>query len=112
MNKQPMGASVRRARGFSLLELLAVVTIMGIIAVVIVPRIGGHTNEAKKNACFQYRGDLNSAIERYRFDHGSSPASLNDLTPDYYPEAIPPCPYTNGAYTIDATTGRIAGHNH
>jgi prepilin-type N-terminal cleavage/methylation domain-containing protein len=112
MRAMPRKLGRHGRRGFSLLELLAVVTIMGILAVVIIPRIGGHTLTAKINCCHQYKGDLNAAIERYRFDHNVLPASLNDLSPDYYPDAIPPCPVTGGAYTIDPVTGRIQGHSH
>ena len=99
-------------KGFTFLEMLAVVTILGILAVVIIPRIGGQTMMAKKNVCYQYKGDLNSALERYYFEHGSFPASVDELTPDFYPEAIPVCPVNNQSYTIDAVTGRIAGHSH
>ncbi len=100
-------------RGFSLLELLAVVTIIGILASVVIPRIGGQTQNAKKQCCAQYVGDLNSAIERYYFAEGSWPTQISDLeNNEYYPETVPPCPVSNSVYTIDSTTHRILGHNH
>jgi type II secretory pathway pseudopilin PulG len=95
-----------------LLELLAVVTILGIIAVVVVPRIGVQGFTAKAKVCDQYVSDINAAIERYYFDHGAFPAQLSDLTPDYYPEAIPPCPATGAPYTIDAAKHAIIRHAH
>jgi general secretion pathway protein G len=102
-----------RRRGFSLLELLAVITILGILASVVIPRIGGQTQNAKKQCCAQYVGDLNSAIERYYFAEGSWPTQLSDLeNNDYYPEVVPPCPVSNTTYTIDSTTHRVLGHNH
>ena len=82
------------------------------MAAIIIPRIGGHTLVAKKNACNQYVSDLNSAIERYYFDTGVWPTSVDDLSPDYYPEAIPNCPVLNAPYAIDAATCRIADHPH
>ena len=102
----------RVKRGFSLLELLAVVTILGIIAAVIVPRIGVQGFTAKAKVCDQYVSDINAAIERYYFDHGSFPAQLSDLIPDYYPDAIPPCPATGAAYTIDPTAHAVMPHSH
>lgn len=102
----------RVGRGFTLLEMLAVVTILGIMALVIVPRIGGHTLLAKKNVCRQYKADLDAAIEQYYFEKGSFPASVDELNPEFYPEAIPVCPVSNQPYSIDAATNRIAGHTH
>lgn len=105
------GRSARQA--FSLLELLAVVTIIGIIATIVVPRLSMHTFSAKQKACLQYRGDVNSAIERYMFDNGAPPTQLSDLeNGDYYPGTIPNCPADNTPYTIDPVTNRVAGHNH
>ena len=98
----------KKRRGFSLLELLAVVTIMGIIAAVVVPRLTQSTTTAKINGELQYRGDLNNAIERYYFDTGAYPADLDVLHTDgYYPTPIPLNPVTNLPFTIDATTNRV-----
>ena len=103
--------SARRA--FSLLEMLAVVTIMAIIASIILPRVAFHAFSAKQQACLQYRSSLNSAIEKYMFDHDAPPAQLSDLeSGGYFPEAIPLCPTDHTSYTIDPVTNRISGHNH
>jgi len=105
------GRAARQA--FSLLEMLAAVTLIAIIAAIIVPRIGLHAFAAKQKACLQYRGDINAALERYRFDSGAPPTQLSDIeNGDYYSGTIPNCPVDNTAYTIDPTTHRIAGHNH
>lgn len=100
-------------RAFSLLELLAVVTILGIMAVVIIPRIGGSTTMAKHKMCDQYKSDLNSAIEHYFIENGVLPTSLEDIhTDDYYPGDLPVCPVDGSSYTIDSVSGRISGHAH
>ena len=99
-------------RGFSLLELLAVITILAIIAAVIVPRIGIPGRTAKAKVCDQYVSDINGAIERYYFDRGVFPANVSDLEPDYYPEAIPPCPVTGVPYAIDPVTHAVVLHGH
>lgn len=105
--------SLRRCHGFSLLELLAVVTIMGIMAAIIIPRIGIHTTKAKANVCAQYQGDINAALEKYYFDKAIWATDLNDIqSDDYYPTEIPVCPLTGQAYTIDSTTHRLDGHSH
>ena len=99
--------------GFSLLELLAVVTILGIIAVIVIPRIGVHGQVAKKNSCLQFKGDLNAAIEKYHWDLDSWPTDVDVLeTEGYYTQATPKCPVDNTDYTIDPTTHRVSGHDH
>lgn len=102
----------RRVRnGFSLLELMAVVTIMGIMAAVVLPRISGQARGAKNKTCSKFVRDLNNAIENYYLDRGTWPTSTDDLDA-YYPEAIPACPADGTAYAIDSTTKRITPHTH
>lgn len=101
--------SSKSLRGFSLLELLAVVTILGIIALVVIPRISVSSTTAKNNACFQNKAEINSAVERYYFDNGTVPANLAALN-SYFPDGVPTCPVSSNAYTLDGTTGRVTSH--
>jgi general secretion pathway protein G len=99
--------------GFSLLELLAVVTIMGILVVIAVPRVSLHASRAKIESNKQYKGDLNAAVERYYFETGAFPSDLSVLAnTEYYPADIPNCPVDNTEYVIDATSHRVSGHDH
>ena len=95
--------------GFSLLELLAVVTILGIIAVIVIPRITASSTTAKQNACFQNKAEVNSAVERYYFDNGSFPANIAALS-TYFPDGVPNCPVSGNAYALDGTTKRVTSH--
>ncbi|MBC8352935.1 MAG: type II secretion system protein [Planctomycetes bacterium] len=108
----------RRTLGFSLLELLAVVTILGIIAVVVIPRIAVSSSTAKTNAQAQAVSEINGALERYYFDNNSFPGTLPVLwtatNPDgqrYFPDGTPTNPKTAkvGDFTYTASTGRVAG---
>lgn len=97
-------------RGFSLLELLAVVTILGVIAAVVIPRISSSKAAAQAEANRQNIAEINSAVERWYFDTGSFPANdLSDIgtDPNYFPEGLPVNPVTGSAYTLDATTHRV-----
>lgn len=103
----------RKAKsGFSLLELIAVVMILGILAATAMSRVSAQALDAKKKCCRQYKADLNAAIERYYFEQGAYPAQLSDLEGDIYTEAIPKCPVDNSPYAVEATLHRITGHNH
>ena len=43
---------------FSLTELMAVTAILGVLAVLIVPRVSGHQDSAKRAACYANQGDI------------------------------------------------------
>jgi prepilin-type N-terminal cleavage/methylation domain-containing protein len=99
-----------RKRGFSLLELLAVVTILGIIAVVVVPRISVSSTTAKAKADTQNKAEINSAVERWYFEKGTWPAdNLSDIGADntYFPTALPTNPTDGSAYSLNSTTHRV-----
>ncbi len=96
-----------RRLGFSLLELLAVVTILGIIAVVVIPRISVSSGTAKANAHQQNLSEINSAVERWYFEKGTWPtmAEISTATA-YFPDGLPTNPVDGSAYTLNATTHR------
>jgi len=97
--------------GFSLLELLAVVTILGIIAAIIVPRVTVSSDTAKQRVMEHHKATINSAIERFYVNTGDWPANLTDATfsthIDYFPDGIPTNPVDGSLYTINGTTNRV-----
>ena len=103
-----MKRSTKR-NAFSLLELLAVVVILGIIAAIVVPRITSSAATAKTNTSAHTKAQLNSAIERYYTEQGTWPAALTDLVPGYLPDGVPNSPVTGSAYTYSTTTHRVSG---
>ena len=98
--------------GFSLLELLAVVVILGVIAVIVIARINLSRAAAKEKACFQNKAEINAAVERFYFENGSMPSKLDDLdVPAYFPDGIPVCPVTNKKYKLKTDGAfRVKGH--
>jgi prepilin-type N-terminal cleavage/methylation domain-containing protein len=99
-----------KAAGFSLLELLAVVTILGIIAAIIVPRVAVSSDTAKQRVRDHHKASINSAVERYYVETGDWPANdLSDIGADanYFPDGIPTNPVDDSAYTLNATTHRV-----
>jgi len=105
----------RQKGGFTLLELLIVVVILGILAAVIIPRFTVSAAEAKKNACAQNVANINTQVERWYFEKGSWPDdNLNDIEadPDYFPDGEVRCPVDGSEYKLDGTTHRVTGHSH
>ncbi len=97
-----------RRQAFSLMELLAVVTILGIIAAIIVPRVTTSSDTAKAKVAAHHKATINSAIERYYINEGSWPTyAVLDAATSYFPDGIPDNPVTEAAYTINATSHRV-----
>jgi prepilin-type N-terminal cleavage/methylation domain-containing protein len=99
--------------GFTLVELLIVVLILGALAAIAVPRIMGGATSAKINACKTNVDLLNSQIELYYANEGSWPATLSAVSedPNYFPDGAPECPFGT-SYTYNTTTHRVPEHTH
>lgn len=100
---------------FSLMELLAVVAILGILAALIVPRVVGGSDVAKDKSCLHNRTEINITVEQFYLHTGTWPASdLSDIgsDPSYFPDGLPTCPVSGQPYRLDPTTHRLIGHEN
>ena len=107
--------TVRSRKAFTLVEILAVVVILGILAAVVVPRVLASSQTAKTNACYHNKAAINTAVEKWYFEKGTWPLdALTDIGADgdFFPEGIPVCPVDSSAYALDMVTHRITGHAH
>jgi general secretion pathway protein G len=105
-----MSRHVVRRRAFSLMELLAVVTILGIIAAIIVPRVSVSSSTAKNKVRDHHKATINAAVERFFVDTNTWPATdLSDIAgnTNYFPDGVPTNPIDNTPYTLNATTHRV-----
>lgn len=90
-------------QAFSLLELLAVVVILGILAAAIVPRVVTSTTDAKNSVHAHNMAEINAAVERYYIDNDAFPTDIDDLEPDYLPDGVPAVPTDDTLeYALDA----------
>ncbi len=100
-----------KGKGFSLVELLIVVLILGALAAIAIPRITASATTAKTNACATNIDVLNSQIEMYNADTGAYPVSLAAITGSvtYFPDGAPVCPLDR-TYTLGADSRVTCDH--
>ena len=102
-----------RRRGVSLLELLAVVTIVGLLAGLIFARFISSSDAAAKNACYVNRGEIELQAQLWFRDKAVWPqANLSDIDLSFFPEGLPTCPVDGSPYQFDSATGKVIGHVH
>ena len=67
-------------RAFTLVEMLLVVTIIGILAALVIPKIMGRSEQARMTAAHaDINGGIKSALDAFEVDNGYYPKSLQDL---------------------------------
>ncbi len=83
-------------RGFSLIEIMVVVVIMGILAALVVPNLMDRPDQARVVAAKQDIGAIMQALKLYRLDNGRYPSTQDGLQI-----------LTGKSAQTGATTGRV-----
>ena len=84
---QPMAAT-----GFTLVEVMVVVVILGVLAALIVPRVVGRTDEARAVAARQDIASVMQALKLYRLDNSRYPNAAQGLQALVTKPALDPVP--------------------
>lgn len=104
-----------RNKGFTLVEIMIVVAIIGLLAAIAIPNFMKARETAQKNACIANLKQIEGAMEIWAIDTNANTGdavTLATLVPDYIART-PACP-ADGTYTVTAVgtapTCSIAGH--
>lgn len=86
----------RRQSGFTLIELMVVISIIGILAGIAVVQVKNMQRKARETALKKDLHDMREAIDNFYADKQRNPSDLNELVPKYL-KSIPKDPITNAA---------------
>lgn len=113
-----MGPSIRigkmggwNANGFTLIELMIVVSIVGILATIAVPSYQSSLTKSRETVLRQDLFTLRELLDHHRADKGKYPQSLDGLVSVGYLRTLPKDPFTNSPSSwqqiIEPTEGGI-----
>ncbi len=90
----------RKRKGFTLVEVLVVVVILGLLAALVAPRVVGQGEDAKRTAASVQIREIEQALEMYRLDNSFYPTTAQGLQALVNKPVSPPEPrrYRQGGY--------------
>ncbi|MCE2744563.1 MAG: type II secretion system major pseudopilin GspG [Burkholderiales bacterium] len=90
----------KQNKGFTLIEIMVVVVILGILATLVVPKIMGRPDEARVVAAKQDIASVMQALNLYRLDNSRYPTTEQGLQALVSPPTTEPVPrnYKQGGY--------------
>lgn len=91
------GSQWARARGFTLIEVLVVLTLIVVLASMGMTQYRNSVTRAEEAVLKENLFRMNDAIDQYYADKNKWPQSLQDLVADGYVRKVPEDPITNSA---------------
>jgi len=92
-----MAGRLKDNKGFTLLELMIVIAIIGILATLAQPQFKTAVLKAKEASLRENLFNIRNCIDQYYGDNGKYPSALGDLVEKGYMRAIPKDPFTGEA---------------
>ncbi|MCP3712126.1 type II secretion system GspH family protein [Paraburkholderia sp. CNPSo 3274] len=80
---------MHKARGFTLIELVVVMAIIGLLLTIAVPRYMHSIERGKEQVRQQNVAVMRNAIDQYYGDNGQYPETLDELVAKHYLRAVP-----------------------
>ena len=90
----------KKRTGFTMIEMLVVVVILGLLATLVVPKVVGQGEEAKKTATMVQIKEIEQALDMFKLDNGFYPSTEQGLDALVQKPSMTPEPrkYREGGY--------------
>ena len=88
-----------RTKGFTLVELMVVLTIIALLLSVVVPDYIGRTKRAEEAVLKENLAVMRDALDKHYADAGKYPTNIQDLVAKRYLRNIPADPFTQSPAT-------------
>ncbi|MCT2537548.1 prepilin-type N-terminal cleavage/methylation domain-containing protein [Aquibacillus koreensis] len=75
---------MRKEHGFTLIEMLIVLTVISVLLILLVPNLADKNKTMQDNGCNALKQMAESQILSYKIDKGASPSSIEVLIQDDY----------------------------
>lgn len=74
----------KNEKGFTLIEMLIVMLIIAILLLLIIPNIAKQSTNLRSKGCDALVKTVQTQVEAYRLEKGTTPSSLNELVEEKY----------------------------
>ena len=90
---------MKKRSGFTLVELMVVLTVIALLLSVVVPDYIGRMHNAEEAVLRENLTIMRDALDKHYADAGKYPTALDELVSKRYLRSIPPDPFTRSAST-------------
>jgi prepilin-type N-terminal cleavage/methylation domain-containing protein len=100
-----------RIRGFTLLEIMIVVALIGMLAAIAIPNLVKARSQSQANACLNNLRQVDNATQEWALEHGKGPSSVvlySDIQPYLKSEVLCPAAGSGTTFALSYSVSTVS----